>query len=167
MSGRHATLAIYIFVRQDTRLFLLTLTQHSFLIIVGTRNWIGESTTMPFGLVSAWNKRRRSKSQDHTDPCTYVLHVSISLSFFEQWNIKSDQHVPGTYKPIGLWQLEDQARRSVKRALYGSSVFTLREMEEATCSFSEENFLGKGGFGRVYRGILRSSEVKCLEHTYI
>ena len=26
---------------------------------------------MPFGLVSAWNKHRRSKSQDHTDPCMF------------------------------------------------------------------------------------------------
>jgi hypothetical protein len=32
-------------------------------------------------------------------------------------------------------------------------------MEEATNSFSDENFLGKGGFGRVYRGALRSGEV--------
>lgn len=32
-------------------------------------------------------------------------------------------------------------------------------MEEATSSFSDENFLGKGGFGRVYKGTLRSGEV--------
>lgn len=32
-------------------------------------------------------------------------------------------------------------------------------MEEATCSFSDENMVGKGGFGRVYRGVLRSGEV--------
>ncbi|GMY26170.1 probable serine/threonine-protein kinase PBL28 [Fagus crenata] len=91
---------------------------------------------MPFGLVSAWNKRRRSKSQDHTDP----------------W----------VYKPVEFWQLEDQTPQQTKRH-HGSSVFILKEMEEATNSFSEENLLGKGGFGRVYRGTLRSGEVVAIK----
>ncbi|CAI0627511.1 unnamed protein product [Linum tenue] len=40
-------------------------------------------------------------------------------------------------------------------------------MEDATCSFSEGNFLGKGGFGRVYRGTLRSREVKSLLYNQV
>ncbi|KAL1365631.1 probable serine/threonine-protein kinase PBL28 isoform X2 [Arachis hypogaea] len=91
---------------------------------------------MPFGLVSAWNKRRRSKSQDHTDP----------------W----------IYRPAEFWQLEDQAPQAPKKR-HGSSVFTLKEMEEATCSFSDDNLLGKGGFGKVYRGTLRSGEVVAIK----
>nr|DAD31016.1 TPA_asm: hypothetical protein HUJ06_009867 [Nelumbo nucifera] len=90
---------------------------------------------MPFGLVSAWNKRRRSKSQDHVDP----------------WIYKSVEH----------WQLEDH--NPSPRRFHGSSVFTLKEMEEASHSFSDENLLGKGGFGRVYRGILRSGEVVAIK----
>ncbi|XP_022726176.1 probable serine/threonine-protein kinase PBL28 [Durio zibethinus] len=91
---------------------------------------------MPFGLVSAWNKRRRSKTQDPTDP----------------W----------IYKPAEYWQIEDQTPRPTKRR-HESSVFTLKEMEEATCSFSDENLLGKGGFGRVYKGTLRSGEVVAIK----
>ncbi|MBA0638810.1 hypothetical protein Godav_025976 [Gossypium davidsonii] len=91
---------------------------------------------MPFGLVSAWNKRRRSKPQDHTDP----------------W----------IYKPAEYWQIEDQTSRPSKRR-HGSSVFTLKEMEVATCSFSDENLLGKGGFGRVYKDSLRSGEVVAIK----
>lgn len=56
------------------------------------------------------------------------------------------------------WKIEDQTPRPTKRH-HGSSVFTLKEMEEATSSFSDHNFLGKGGFGRVHRGTLRSGEV--------
>ncbi|KAK9119635.1 hypothetical protein Scep_017728 [Stephania cephalantha] len=90
---------------------------------------------MPFGFVSAWNKRRRNKSQDHVDP----------------W----------VYKPMEYWQLEDHSPSA--RRHHGSSVFTLKEMEEATCSFSDENLVGKGGFGRVYRGTLRSGEVLAIK----
>ncbi|XP_059648982.1 probable serine/threonine-protein kinase PBL28 [Cornus florida] len=90
---------------------------------------------MPFGLVSAWNKRRRSKSEDHVDP----------------W----------IYKTVENWQLENQNPPAKRRQ--GSSVFTLREMEEATCSFSDENLLGKGGFGKVYKGTLRSGEVVAIK----
>ncbi|KAL6351332.1 hypothetical protein AAG906_035124 [Vitis piasezkii] len=90
---------------------------------------------MPFGLVTAWNKRRRSKSQDHSDP----------------W----------MYKPVEYWQLDDQNPSTKRR--HASTVFTLKEMEEATCSFSDEKLVGKGGFGRVYRGTLRSGEVVAIK----
>ncbi|KAI5679166.1 hypothetical protein M9H77_10116 [Catharanthus roseus] len=90
---------------------------------------------MPFGLVSAWNKRRRSKSEDHINP----------------W----------VYKPVECWKIEDQTPPAKRRQ--GSAVFTLKEMEESTCSFSDENLLGKGGFGRVYKGTLRSGEVVAIK----
>ncbi|KAK8615941.1 hypothetical protein V6N13_017511 [Hibiscus sabdariffa] len=80
---------------------------------------------MPFSFISAWKKRRRSNTRDHTDP----------------W----------IYKPAEYWGIEDQTPQPTKRR-HGSSIFTLKEMEESTCSFSDENLLGKGGFGRVYKG---------------
>lgn len=43
--------------------------------------------TMPFGLVSAWNKRRRSKSEDQINPCNiYFLFWSIQLCGFIAWD---------------------------------------------------------------------------------
>ena len=41
-------------------------------------------------------------------------------------------------------------------------VFTLKEMEEATNMFSDRNLIGKGGFGRVYRGVLKDGQVLCF-----
>ncbi|XP_020551500.1 probable serine/threonine-protein kinase PBL28 [Sesamum indicum] len=90
---------------------------------------------MPFGLVSAWNKRRRSKSEDQMNP----------------W----------LYKPVECWQIEYRDPPAKRRN--ASAVFTLKEMEEATCSFSDENLLGKGGFGRVYKGTLKSGEVVAIK----
>ena len=50
---------------------------------------------------------------------------------------------------------------------YGPRRFSYRELKKATGGFSEENKLGEGGFGSVYRGKLASSintdiAVKCL-----
>ncbi|KAJ0257722.1 serine/threonine-protein kinase PBL28 [Hirschfeldia incana] len=90
---------------------------------------------MHFPLVSAWNKRRRSKSYD-TDP----------------W----------VYRTAECWQIEDQTSQPRKRR-YGSCVYTLKEMEEATNSFSDDNLLGKGGFGRVYKGTLKTGEVVAIK----
>lgn len=65
------------------------------------------------------------------------------------------------YKPVEYWQLDDQSPSTKRRQ--ASTVFTLKEMEEATCSFGDARLVGKGGFGRVYRGTLQSGEVMFLE----
>ncbi|KAE8651278.1 probable serine/threonine-protein kinase PBL28 [Cucumis sativus] len=102
---------------------------------------------MAFSLVSAWNKRRRRKKSSHLN---------------DHHQTTTDD--PWIYRPVQLWQLEDQTplERPSKRH-HGSAVFTLREMEDATSSFSDANLLGKGGFGRVYRGTLRSGEVVAIK----
>ena len=88
------------------------------------------------------------------------LQIKIAVSVV--WDFV---YLVGVYKPMEFWQLEDQTPQSTKRR-HGSSVFTLKEMEEATCSFSEKNLVGKGGFGRVYRGVLRSGEVLLLKRKF-
>ncbi|XBH91932.1 hypothetical protein VPH35_083182 [Triticum aestivum] len=42
-------------------------------------------------------------------------------------------------------------------------VFTLKEMEEATGMFSDKNLIGKGGFGRVYRGVLKDGQIVAIK----
>jgi hypothetical protein len=97
-------------------------------------------------------------------PLYVLLLLLILLKMVTYITLKSSPF-SGVYKPVEFWQLEDQTPQQTKRH-HGSSVFTLKEMEEATNSFSEENLLGKGGFGRVYRGTLRSREV-CSESLFL
>jgi hypothetical protein len=63
----------------------------------------------------------------------------------------------GVYKPAELWQAKEQSPPPKKRNY--TMVFTLKEMEEATNMFSDRNLIGKGGFGRVYRGVLKDGQV--------
>uniref|UniRef100_A0A0D9XD59 non-specific serine/threonine protein kinase n=1 Tax=Leersia perrieri TaxID=77586 RepID=A0A0D9XD59_9ORYZ len=96
-----------------------------------------------FNIVSSWNKRRRSKSLDQLNP----------------W----------VYKPAELWQMKEQGPAAAalpppaKKRSSCSMVFTLKEMEEATNMFSERNLIGKGGFGRVYRGVLRDGQIVAIK----
>jgi hypothetical protein len=49
-------------------------------------------------------------------------------------------------------------------------VYTLKEMEEAADGFSDKKLIGVGGFGRVYKGILKDGEVRkklCFEFLFI
>lgn len=53
---------------------------------------------MPFGLVSAWNKRRRSKSEDHGDPCEFlILLVFVSCCILvDSFVLTGYEHLMGT-----------------------------------------------------------------------
>jgi len=88
-----------------------------------------------FNIVSSWNKRRRSRSLDQLNP----------------W----------VYKPAELWQAKEQSPPPKKRS--STMVFTLKEMEEATNMFSDRNLIGKGGFGRVYRGVLKDGQIVAIK----
>lgn len=41
--------------------------------------------------------------------------------------------------------------------------FTLQELEKATDNFSEEYFIGEGGFGKVYRGVLIDGKIVAIK----
>lgn len=69
------------------------------------------------------------------------------------------------YKPAELWQAKENHPPPPKKRS-GTMVFTLKEMEAATNMFSDRNLVGKGGFGRVYRGVLKDGQVlACLLFT--
>lgn len=45
----------------------------------------------------------------------------------------------------------------------GVQVFTYKELEVATDKFSEPNIIGNGGYGVVYKGVLRDGTVAAIK----
>jgi hypothetical protein len=68
------------------------------------------------------------------------------------------------YKTAELWQVKEPLPLPppAPKKRNCSMVFTLKEMEEATGMFSDKNLIGKGGFGRVYRGVLKDGQVSSV-----
>lgn len=75
----------------------------------------------------------------------------------------------GVYKTAELWQVKEPLPLPAPKKRNCSMVFTLKEMEEATGMFSDKNLIGKGGFGRVYRGVLKDGQVSSVStrNTYV
>jgi RIO-like serine/threonine protein kinase len=48
----------------------------------------------------------------------------------------------------------------------GVQVLSFKELEEATDKFSEANVIGHGGFGVVYRGVLRDGTVAAIKRLH-
>lgn len=52
---------------------------------------------------------------------------------------------------------------SNKKIIRGVQVFTYKELEIATNKFSERNVIGNGGYGVVYKGILRDGTLSAIK----
>ncbi|XVE66940.1 hypothetical protein DITRI_Ditri08aG0119900 [Diplodiscus trichospermus] len=59
--------------------------------------------------------------------------------------------------------LEEQGSRPRLRPNTGSIWFKLHDLEKATDNFSQKNFIGRGGFGFVYKGVLPDGTVVAIK----
>ncbi|XWS62817.1 hypothetical protein CRYUN_Cryun06bG0043100 [Craigia yunnanensis] len=59
--------------------------------------------------------------------------------------------------------LEEQGSRPKLRPNTGSIWFKLHDLEKATDNFSQKNFIGRGGFGFVYKGVLPDGTVVAVK----
>ena len=53
--------------------------------------------------------------------------------------------------------------RAVTLELTDSQVFTFKQLQSATCNFSQGNVVGHGGFGSVYRGMLSDGRLAAIK----
>ncbi|KAJ9174651.1 hypothetical protein P3X46_013272 [Hevea brasiliensis] len=77
-----------------------------------------------------------------------VMSSFLGLYFWydKKWRKKNNSTFP--------FNLEEQGSRPRLRPNTGSIWFKIDDLEKATENFSQENFIGRGGFGLVYKGIL-------------
>ncbi|XP_031109318.1 cold-responsive protein kinase 1-like [Ipomoea triloba] len=63
-----------------------------------------------------------------------------------------------------LWYLQSRKQNAwIRGNILGAKSYIYKDLKAATNDFSEENILGKGGFGDVYKGTLQSGDVVAVK----
>ncbi|TYH85456.1 hypothetical protein ES332_D02G267900v1 [Gossypium tomentosum] len=83
-----------------------------------------------------------------------AVFVTISVLGFYFWYEKRFVKRNNGGSGSNFYDLEEQGSRTRLRPNTGSIWFKLHDLEKATDHFSSKNFVGRGGFGFVFKGIL-------------
>ncbi|VAH24967.1 unnamed protein product [Triticum turgidum subsp. durum] len=108
----------------------------------------GEAKPLNYSVLSEviQDVRRDAQSRSHIPKGVLIPVVIISVFI-------------ATVIIVGLYVYMKKARESGGWEIdYGSSSFTYKDLAAATNGFSDRMLLGKGGFGKVYRGLLQNSK---------
>ncbi|KAJ8572925.1 hypothetical protein K7X08_009436 [Anisodus acutangulus] len=95
--------------------------------------------------------RSKSKSFINNSNCMFIAHSTI--------NIHSSPEVKGGC----LHGHGGSSERMPQSKLRGVQVFTYKQLEMCTNTFSEANVIGNGGYGVVYRGVLTDGTVAAFK----
>ncbi|XP_002994217.2 probable serine/threonine-protein kinase PBL28 [Selaginella moellendorffii] len=107
-----------------------------------------------FTIFKLWPRRRKKKETPVPDrKISWSSHRALDYwsSTFSTWDdeLQFLQQLPPP--PI------------VRLPPIVDTIFTLKEMLLATANFSSDNLLGEGGFGRVYRGVLKNGQIVAVK----
>lgn len=115
------------------------------------------------------SKKKGSLSNKHyalifglTGAAVAVLVVSLILGFYLWWDKKWRKKRDGNGDDI-VWDPEEMSSRPRMRPNTGSIWFKIQELEKATNNFSPKNFIGRGGFGIVYKGKLDDGTIVAVK----
>ncbi|KAB1207052.1 hypothetical protein CJ030_MR7G011373 [Morella rubra] len=91
----------------------------------------------------------------------FVMTCLLGLYFWlgRRWGAKT---VDGSNSEYGD-DLEEHESRPRVRPNTGSIWFKIQDLEKATNNFSQKNFIGRGGFGVVYKGLLPDGTVVAVK----
>ncbi|KAJ0010160.1 hypothetical protein Pint_33119 [Pistacia integerrima] len=90
----------------------------------------------------------------------FVMTGMLGLYFW--WDKKLRRRFYSTRLDSG-YSLEEQGSRLKFRPNTGSIWFKIQDLERATDNFSQRNIIGKGGFGVVYKGVLKDGTMVAVK----
>jgi serine/threonine protein kinase len=91
-----------------------------------------------------------------------VMSGLLGLYFWydRSWRRKKGE---GSSLGYGGYDMEEQGSRPRVRPNTGSIWYKIQDLEKATDNFSQKNFVGQGGFGMVYKGVLPDETVVAVK----
>ncbi|EOX98076.1 Kinase superfamily protein isoform 1 [Theobroma cacao] len=92
-----------------------------------------------------------------------ALFVTFSLLGLYFWYEKKFTKKNNSGSDSNFYDLEEQESRPKLRPNTGSIWFKLHDLEKATDNFSQKNFIGRGGYGFVYKGVLPDGTVVAVK----
>ncbi|XAR52568.1 Non-specific serine/threonine protein kinase [Bertholletia excelsa] len=98
------------------------------------------------------SEKNNAISKPNTANCMFIAQNTI--------NINASPDVKG-----GCLYGGNSGRNQLGKSR-GAQVFTYKEIEEATNNFNQGNVIGNGGFGVVYRGVLRDGTVAAIKRLH-
>ncbi|KAI7991826.1 putative receptor-like protein kinase [Camellia lanceoleosa] len=96
-----------------------------------------------------------------TGACVVAFVMSVLLCFYCWWHKKWGNNKSDAIG-FGL-DMEEVESRARMRPNTGSIWFKIDELSMATENFSQKNFIGRGGFGVVYKGTLSDGTVVAVK----
>ena len=121
----------------------------------------------PLGAMKCFHFSSREKNEE---PKTVTKSVSVQSTSSTSMSMSTDRDLRKSGSELNSQNVSDFSTESSTKNSFANSfaslgqrqsnlkAFTFSELKTATKSFSRSVMIGEGGFGGVYRGVIRSME---------